>query len=89
MLEQVTAASGSRANGRLVRHSQLALALLPSVEKVVGLEIEQFLEDFDRPFWEQAGVSDKIETKIGLAVESLKELEAVRTEPCRLGRAPY
>lgn len=60
---------------------QLALGLVPTVDKVVGLEIESFLEEFDRPFWDQAGVGHKIEVKIGPALDSLRELESVRTEP--------
>merc|ERR1711939_569809 len=43
----------------------LALALLPCVKRIVSLDIEPFLEEFDRPYWKAAGVSDKIETKIG------------------------
>ncbi|KAK4054209.1 hypothetical protein OIV83_001235 [Microbotryomycetes sp. JL201] len=53
----------------------LAVALLPSVEKVIGLDIEPFLEEFDRPYWRRAGVSDKIQTMIGPATDSLMTLK--------------
>ncbi|KAM0789503.1 hypothetical protein ACM66B_000322 [Microbotryomycetes sp. NB124-2] len=54
----------------------LALALLPSVESVIGLELESYLEEFDRPFWQRAGVSNKIKTMIGPATDSLNELSS-------------
>ena len=79
------ARSRSRAKNIISRHSQLALALLPLVDKVVGLELEGFMEEFDRPFWEQAGVSGKIETKIGPALDALAELAATGTEPFDFG----
>lgn len=54
----------------------LALALLPCVKRIVSLDIEPFLEEFDRPYWKAAGVSDKIETKIGDGTASLADLKA-------------
>ncbi|KAM0748402.1 S-adenosyl-L-methionine-dependent methyltransferase [Meredithblackwellia eburnea MCA 4105] len=60
----------------------LALGLLPDIKKVVALDIEPFLETFDRPYWERAGVSEKIVTRFGPAAESLKKLKAE-------GHAPF
>ncbi|KAL8283357.1 hypothetical protein RQP46_005767 [Phenoliferia psychrophenolica] len=60
----------------------LALALLPEVKQILALDIEPFLEDFDRPYWKRAGVSDKIVTRFGPAVESLTALKAA-------GHAPF
>lgn len=77
----------------------LALGLLPNIEEVVALDIEPYLEQFDRPyvvafsrselfsaallthilrnrFWKRAGVSDKIQTLIAPATESIRQLKA-------------
>jgi len=53
----------------------LSLALLPDVKSIVALELEPYLEEFDRPYWKEAGVSDKIVTRIGDAKASLKALQ--------------
>jgi predicted O-methyltransferase YrrM len=53
----------------------VALALLPDVEKIVALDIEPYLVEFAKPFYEQANVKDKIDFRIGDAVETLKNLE--------------
>lgn len=47
-----------------------------SVEKVVSLEAEGFLEGWCRPFWEKAGrgISEKIEVRIGFASQSLEKM---------------
>ena len=52
----------------------VALALVSSVEKVVALELEEYLEGLNRPHFEQASVSGKIDIYIGDAQASLERL---------------
>ena len=52
----------------------LALALAPTVEKVVTLELEGYLEKMARPYFDQHEVSEKIDVRIGDALTSLDEL---------------
>jgi hypothetical protein len=52
----------------------VALALLPEVESVTPLELEPFLLEWAKPWWEKAGVSKKIDARIGDGQESLKQL---------------
>ncbi|KAK4054670.1 hypothetical protein OIO90_003482 [Microbotryomycetes sp. JL221] len=60
----------------------LALALIPSVEQIIGLDIEPFLETFNRPYWQQAGVSLKIQTFMSEpASKSLNQLYENKIEP--------
>lgn len=54
--------------------STLALANLPYVEKVVTLDIEPYLEQIAKPFWEKAGVAQKITPIFDDAVKSLNNL---------------
>ncbi|GAA6032399.1 hypothetical protein JCM8097_008155 [Rhodosporidiobolus ruineniae] len=58
----------------------LALGLLPSVKHITALDVEPFLVDFDSPYWERAGVKDKIDFRIAPALESLKKLQGERHE---------
>ena len=53
----------------------VTLAMVPTVEKVVALELEDYLKDWARPYFEQARVSDKIDVRIGDAVSSLRQLD--------------
>lgn len=41
----------------------------------MALDIEPYLVDFAKPFYEEANVQDKIDFRIGDAVKTLKELE--------------
>ncbi|GAA6006003.1 hypothetical protein JCM11491_004086 [Sporobolomyces phaffii] len=52
----------------------LALALLPSVEHITALDIEEYLPSFVQPFWSRAGVSSKIDFRISPALDSLNQL---------------
>jgi caffeoyl-CoA O-methyltransferase len=52
----------------------VALALLPEVDAVTPLELEPYLLKWAMPWWEKAGVADKIHARIGDAQKSLKEL---------------
>ena len=60
---------------------QLALALVSSVQTIVGLDIEPFLEKFARPFWERAGVSNKIQTVVAPATDTLQRMKKDGMEP--------
>ena len=57
----------------------ITLAMLPLVEKVVVLELEGYLKEWTRPYFEQANVSDKIDVLIGDAVVSLGKLDEEKT----------
>lgn len=57
--------------------SALAAALaMPPDGMVITLDMFECLVDLGRPFWKQAGVDKKIETRIGLAKDTLSELIA-------------
>ncbi|TFK51960.1 S-adenosyl-L-methionine-dependent methyltransferase [Heliocybe sulcata] len=60
--------------GMFTGTSTVSFALLPAVDRVVTLELEDFLADFSRPYFEEAGVSQKINVKVGDARESLDQL---------------
>ncbi|SAM78675.1 related to O-methyltransferase [Ustilago bromivora] len=47
---------------------------LPPGGKVTALEIDPYLNTFTRPLFEQTGLGDKIEVKVGNAVESLEAI---------------
>ncbi|MCO5613706.1 hypothetical protein L7F22_067984 [Adiantum nelumboides] len=48
---------------------------LPSDGKVVCLEIDQYFEDLARPYFEKAGVSSKIDVKVGKALDFLQSYD--------------
>ena len=52
----------------------VTMALVPGVEKVVTLDIEPYLKEFNTPFWQKAGVADKIDCRIGDGLSTLKNL---------------
>lgn len=55
--------------------SAVAAALaLPPDGQVVTLDLHETLVNVGRPFWKEAGVEDKIELRLGEAVDSLDEL---------------
>jgi len=62
--------------GMFTGTTTVSLALVPSVEKVVALEIEPYLVEFSRPYFQEAGVADKIDVRLGKALDSLEILEA-------------
>ena len=52
----------------------VSLASIAGVEKVVTLELEAYLEKHNRPFFEEAGVADKIDIRIGDGAATLDAL---------------
>ncbi|KZT25175.1 hypothetical protein NEOLEDRAFT_1093041 [Neolentinus lepideus HHB14362 ss-1] len=60
--------------GMFTGTSTVSFALLPSVIAVVTLELEGFLVDFNSPYFEEAGVAEKIDIRVGDARESLDQL---------------
>ncbi|TKY89392.1 hypothetical protein EX895_001923 [Sporisorium graminicola] len=47
---------------------------LPEGGKVTALEIDPYLENFTRPLFDQTGLGDKIDVKVGNAVDHLESL---------------
>ncbi|KZV94304.1 S-adenosyl-L-methionine-dependent methyltransferase [Exidia glandulosa HHB12029] len=60
--------------GMFVGGTALALAMLPTVEKVVSLEYEEYLLEFATPYFEHAGVREKMDVRIGDGLDGLKQL---------------
>lgn len=60
--------------GMFTGTTTVSFALLPEVEKVVAMDVEPFLVEHNSKWWKEAGVSDKIETRIGDARDGLKKL---------------
>lgn len=52
----------------------VSLASVSSVEKIVTLELEAYLEKHNRPYFEEAAVADKIDVRIGDAMTTLDAL---------------
>ncbi|GAA5929119.1 O-methyltransferase [Sporobolomyces koalae] len=52
----------------------LALALVPSVQRITALDIEAYLPAFVSPSWTEAGVASKIDFRIAPALDSLDDL---------------
>jgi O-methyltransferase len=62
--------------GTFTGYSALAMALaLPADGRIVACDISEEWVSIGRPFWHRAGVTDKIEVRIGPAIESLQQLE--------------
>jgi predicted O-methyltransferase YrrM len=62
--------------GTFTGYSALAMALaLPADGRIVACDISEEWVSIGRPFWQRAGVTDKIEVRIGPAIESLQQLE--------------
>jgi len=62
--------------GMFTGTTTVSLALVPTVNKVVALELEPYLLEHNLPSFKEAGVADKIDVRIGKALESLEKLEA-------------
>ncbi len=50
---------------------------LPEGGRLICCDLEQRFVDVGRPFWERAGVADRIEVRIGPAAETLTDLDVV------------
>lgn len=63
--------------GTFTGYSALAVALaLPDDGKIVACDISDEFTSVGRPFWQEAGVADKIDLRLGPAVETLDALLA-------------
>ncbi len=63
--------------GTFTGYSALVCAMaMPADGKIVACDINGEWTKVGRPFWEQAGVSDKIDLKLGPALETLDQLLA-------------
>lgn len=62
----------------------LALALVPSVTDIVALDIEPYLKETVEPYWNRAGVLDKIDFRIAPALDSLAALAEAKHAPFNL-----
>jgi predicted O-methyltransferase YrrM len=62
--------------GTFTGYSALAMAMaLPADGRIVACDISEEWVGVGRPFWQRAGVVDKIEVRIGPAIETLQQLE--------------
>lgn len=76
MLVQLSGAVNVLEIGAFTGYSSTCMALgLPEGGKVVTLEINDELEPLMREAWSRAGVQDKVELRLGDALESLEALE--------------
>lgn len=63
--------------GTFTGYSALAVArALPADGRLVACDISRDHTDIGRPFWEEAGVADRIDLRIGPALDSLAALRA-------------
>ncbi|THH31782.1 hypothetical protein EUX98_g2386 [Antrodiella citrinella] len=60
--------------GMFTGTTTVSLALLPTVDKVVTLDIEPYLREINTPYFQQAGVAHKIDIRIDDALSSLTNL---------------
>jgi predicted O-methyltransferase YrrM len=75
-LVRLTGARRTLEIGTFTGYSALAVALaLPAGGRVVGCDRSEEWVSVGRPFWARAGVADKIEIRIGPALDSLRLLE--------------
>jgi O-methyltransferase len=62
--------------GTFTGYSALAMALaLPGDGRLITCDVNEHWAKIGRKFWRKAGVSDKIDLRIGPAIETLNELE--------------
>src|SRR5262245_37842315 len=65
--------------GTFTGYSALAVALaLPPDGRIIAFDISEEWVSIGRPFWQRAGVADKIDVRIGPAIETLQRLERER-----------
>jgi predicted O-methyltransferase YrrM len=51
---------------------------MPESAQLVALDINEEWPSIGKPYWQQAGVAEKIDLRIGPALETLKQLEPAR-----------
>lgn len=62
--------------GTFTGYSALAVALaLPSDGRLIACDINEGFVNIGRPFWEEAGVTDRIDVRIGPATETLRTIK--------------
>jgi len=62
--------------GTFTGYSALAMALaLPADGRIVACDVSDEWVGIGRPFWQRAGVADKIDVRIGPAIETIGQLE--------------
>ena len=67
--------------GTFTGYSALAMGLaLPDDGKIITCDVNDEWVNVGRRFWEQAGVTNKIEVRLGAALDTLKDLEATGTD---------
>jgi caffeoyl-CoA O-methyltransferase len=77
MLARLTRTKKALEIGTFTGYSALAVALtLPQDGRLVACDLNPDWVDVGRPFWEEAGVAQKIDVRIGPALDSLKSLIA-------------
>ena len=77
MLMKITNAKRGIEIGVFTGYSALCLALgLPDDGQLICCDISDEYVNVGRPFWQEAGVADKIEVRIGPGLESLDAMVA-------------
>jgi predicted O-methyltransferase YrrM len=75
MLVKITGAKNIIEIGTFTGYSALSMALaLPGDGKIIACDVSREWADIGRPFWEQAGVAEKIDLRIGPALDTLDQL---------------
>ena len=82
MLVRLTGARRILEIGTYTGYSTLCMArALPEEGRIVTCDINRKWTDIGAEFWERAGVSDRVEVRIGDAAETVAELRAEQDEP--------
>jgi predicted O-methyltransferase YrrM len=77
LLAELVGAKSALEIGTFTGYSALAVALaLPEDGRLVACDISEEWTSVGRPYWEEAGVTDKIDLRLGPAVETLEALLA-------------
>lgn len=75
LLIKLTGARKTLEIGTFTGYSALSVAsVLPADGKLIACDVSDAFTSVGRPFWEEAGVADKIDLRIGPAVETLDDL---------------
>jgi len=76
VLARLTGARRTLEIGTFTGYSALAMALaLPADGRIVACDVSEEWVGIGRPFWQRAGVADKIEVRIGPAIDTIRQLE--------------